>query len=110
MRVFLCESQVGSTIGESIERLRGDFVQFFIFGCGFTEGVGSCRRQVWLYTKIAGGRWVWVWRGLHQKQSVGSALRKGFRRACACGFRQTLFGCVPSWWCQLGRVTRDDVQ
>ena len=33
---------------------------------------------MWFYTKVAGGRWVWVWRGLHQKQSVGSASRRGF--------------------------------
>ena len=50
----------------------------FYFGCGFTEGVGSRRRQVWLYTKVAGGRLVWLLRGLHQKQSGGSVLRKGF--------------------------------
>ena len=103
MRVFLCENREGPTTGESIERASRRLCVVF-FGCGFTESFGSCRRQVWLYTKVAGGRWVWVWRGLPQKPSVGSALRKGSRRACACGCRRMFFGCVPSWWCQRGRV------
>ena len=50
----------------------------FYFRFGFTEGVGSCGRQVWLYTKVAVGHLVWVSRGLHQKQSVSSGLWECF--------------------------------
>ena len=98
-------------------------MRFFIFGCGFTEGVGSRRRQVWLYTKVAGGRLVWLLRGLHQKQSVGSALRKGFDGHVPVGVDgRSLAVCLlggVSGACErhrhescqsLRRVSRDDVQ
>ena len=34
------------------------------------------RRQVWLYTEVAGDRWVCVLRGLHQELSVGNRVQR----------------------------------